>query len=488
MGFLNNHQYTAVTSIINDCCDQNEPSSDDYYIETQLSSLLDAIRNQTDFSEPGPIEAARALRKKMKYGDLNDQYNALKILNLLIINGGKEMKSLCDDYKLLNRLEFYFKDPSTSNSTNVNSNLSSDIGPNKKIAELARSLMAEWYHEFPDDNRLKNINLLYERNMNGRKLKKRSNKSSNSNSRRQVPDFMNDEADMDYAPFGSDNDDDNNINNDPTDDDYSLYSASVNTHSRTNTRNTSGSNINRPKTNAELDKKFKIPKINYEKEAPKIMQLIAQANIMATNLLNTLKSLSSEELSIHSIKANDSFDECRAIRRKVLRYLQLVNREELLGPLLKCNDDLVVALKKYEEQSVPIEARVTNNGVNDDSDSDYDSMQDYESDNEPVNRPIQSSSKSGNGYIDSGDDSDNDDDDDYYYTKDEPPVPVPASPTSEILKKKAPPPVPAKRSVLQSPKMKKTIASSSSSSSARPSKNDYDPFSDDNEVAPVTWS
>lgn len=503
MGFLNSHQYTAVTSIINDCCAQNEPSGDDYYIETQLSSLLDAIRNQKDFSEPGPIEAARALRKKLKYGDVKDQYNALKILDLLIVNGGNEIKSLCDDDKLLNRLQFYFKDPSApSSSSSVNLN---DV-PNKKVAELARSLMSNWYNEFRDDDRLRNINLLYERNMKGRRLKKRSTQqySSSKYDRTEVPDFMNDEADMDYTPFGNDDDDisyNNNNNNDSGR--YNSYNESIddNSYSRFNSRD---SQINRPKTNAELDKKFKIPRINYEKEAPKIMQLIAQANIMATNLLNILSSLDKDELSIHSIKANDAFDECRAIRRKVLRYLQLVNKEELLGPLLKCNDDLVVSLKKYEEQSVPSEARVKNN-EDSDSDSDYDSMQDYESDHEPVNpKPLQSSSSIAavtksrsepksqrsnyNDEYDSDDDYDDDEDDDYSdsyiskdrFVKENPPVKSYSSSSSSLSKKKIPPPIPAKRSALQSAKMNNIPS--------RAQKDDYDPFSDDNEVAPLTWS
>lgn len=456
MGFLSNsHQYTAVTSIINDCCKQNEPNGDDYYIETQLSSLLDAIKNQKDYVEPGPIEAARALRKKLKYGDLQDQYNALKILDLLIVNGGKGITSMCNDDKLLNMLQYYLNPSSVSSSWDSSSNVNSQ-GPNKKIAKLARTLMSSWYDEFYDDSRIKNINKLYERNMKAKKSSKKKSRSYAS----EVPDFMNDEADMDYTPF----------DDDAYDDTYSTSSK------------------NKPKTNAELDKKFKIPKINYEREGPKIMQLIAEANILATNLLNILSGLGNEELSIHSIKANDAFDSCRAVRRKVLRYLQLVNKEELLGPLLKCNDDLVVALKKYEEQSVPPEARVRE-GNDTDSDSDYDSLQDYESDNEPVNPPVQSSSRrTNNRYDDDNSDGYGDSDDDSFYSRDrlprgDPPTRVSqtsSSSSSSSFKKKAPPPVPTKRSFLRSPKADKT-------NSQRSKKDDFDPFSDENEVAPVTW-
>lgn len=457
MGFLNRHQHTAVTSTINDCCEKNDPSGDDFYIETQLSVLLDAIKFQKDFAEPGPVEAARALRKKMKYGNTKEQYNALRVLDLLITNGGREITALCNDDKLLDRLQFYLMDGSTSSFSS-----SAASPPNKKISNFTRSLMAGWYDKYRDDDRLTNITLLYERCMQGRKAKQRA--AATSSYDRQVPDFMNDEADMDYTPFDDDGEDYSNG------EEQSRYSY-ADEPSRYSTNSSSQS---RPKTNAELDKKFKIPRINYDKEGPKIMQLIGQANIMATNLLNILNSLDKNELSIHSIRANDAFDECRAIRRKVLRYLQLVNREELLGPLLKCNDDLVISLKKYEEHSVPAEARVTTNSDSDD----YDSLQDYESDHEPVNLPLGTARRAPISDDDYGT-SDSDDDD--RYVRERAP---PAGTRYEVKERRAPPPVPAKKSVLQSPKPVKQT----SIMKEKVSKSDYDPFSDDNEVAPVSWS
>lgn len=449
MGFLTQHQNTAVTSIINDCCAQGETSDDDYYIDSQLSYLLDAIRNQNDFTEPGAVEAARALRKKMKYGSTKEQYNALRILDLLVTNVNSSLVPLYNDDKLLDRLQFYLV--GSDSSTNK---------PNKNISDLAFNMMQNWYNEYKYDDSLKNIIILYERCLKSRERKKKTSRSRYSN---QVPDFMNDEADMD-TPF------DDYYDND---DDQSGYNGS----SRRN-------DSNRPKTNAELDKKFRIPKINYQKEAPKILQLIAQANILATNLVNTLNSLQKDELSIHSIKANDGFDECRAIRRKVLRYLQLVQREELLGPLLKCNDELVEALKKYEEKSVPTGTAYV------DSDDDYDSLADYESDNEPANPPPVKSNLPSSGKNKNYDLSDSDDDDSYYARDRYPPstasnTDVSNSPAEKV--RRAPPPVPAKKSILRSP-ITNSVASSNRGTSQRNTRSDYDPFSDDNEVAPTSWS
>ncbi|GMF94381.1 unnamed protein product [[Candida] boidinii] len=103
---------------------------------------------------------------------------------------------------------------------------------------------------------------------------------------------------------------------------------------------------------------------------------------MLDNILQTL-DWEHGDLSIHSSKANDQFDKCRAIRRKVLRYLQLVDKEEFLGPLLHANDQLVTALKKYEEYSKPKDGVLTpsrNGDDNNNNGSDYDSLADYETD------------------------------------------------------------------------------------------------------------
>jgi LAS seventeen-binding protein 5 len=457
MGLLTSHKRTAVTSIIDDCCEQAEIDHDDYYIDQQLSSLMDAIRNQKDYVEPGATEAARALRKKMKYGSAKDQFNALRIVDLLVTNGAyyKFMQPLFDDDKLLDRLQYYLIGGKNMNDNYYSANTAGLTSTQeKKLSNLAFSIMTGWYDEFKDVSSLNNMIVLYERCLKNRQNKTKKKHGGDSYARRntEVPDFMNDDADMD-TPFASYQDDD-------------------------------ASSTNRPKTNAELDKKFKIPRINYDKEAPKILQLIAEANIMSTNLMNTLNSLQKDELSIHSIKANDSFDECRAIRRKVLRYLQLVQREELLGPLLKCNDELVVSLKRYEEKSVPPGTKIQRDDSDEEDDGDYDSLADYESDNEPAIRP---SNKNARAYDSDADDDDDEDDDngasDRYVKNEEPPL------TSDYkVPRKAPPPVPPKSSILRSATFNSGPGPQKPIIISKAARSDYDPFSDDNEVAPTSWA
>lgn len=430
MGLFTKHQYTDVTSIINDCCKSHDSLDEDGdYMQYRIRALLDAIKSQRDYVEPGPVEAARALRKKLKYGSIDEQYNGLLLLDLLVFTtcDSKYMAAFFADDKIIDRMIFFFtggegQPEYTYDSSSVDPSLSK---PKKKIVNLALSIGAGWYEKYQDSPNMTKLLDAYSSAIEKAERKKPLKE------RQRVPDFMNDDADMEYI-FESDGE-------------------------------------TRPKTNAELDKKFKIPKINYEKEAPKILQLIAEANILSTNLMNTLNTLSKDELSIHSIKANEGFDECRSIRRKVLRYLQLVQREELLGPLLKCNDDLVAALKKYESKSVPYGFLINNS----DEDSDEDSLANYESDDESavdrryvsrsdINPPCSALSQE-------------------------------ASTSSVNINKKAPPPVPAKNSVLKpvQPITDAYIGTESTNVSKSREQaliDEYDPFSDMNEVTPAKWS
>lgn len=331
MGFLDSHAHTAVTTTINKLIEQTDPSGEDGIMESELGNLLDLIRTQSDSSEPGPTEAARAIRKKLKYGTASAQMNALNLLDLIVANGGKgKMALFYNDRKLANRIVV------------AASSYQGTSGVDRHVVKRAQGLLWAWKDEYEGDETREELAKLYLRcSMCRVKAKKH-----------EVPDFMNDDADL-TTPFEE-------IGRDEPEE-------PVKTHRRT---------VSKPKTNRELDKQFRIPKLDYDKETPRIYKTIAAANVLSTNLEDSLHLLQPGELSIHSSKANDCFDQCRVIRRKILRYLQLVDKEDLVSALLKCNDDLVASLKHYADKSEPAGAPKS---ANDDADS-VDSLSAYETD------------------------------------------------------------------------------------------------------------
>lgn len=110
------------------------------------------------------------------------------------------------------------------------------------------------------------------------------------------------------------------------------------------------------------DKKNKGTKFNLEKDKPKLMETIASAQMAATNLTNALRLINREHSRVSdNAECKNRFEQCKNLRRAVLRYIQVVESEQFVGSLLSANDELVKALMSYE---------VMDKSIDDDSDSD----------------------------------------------------------------------------------------------------------------------
>lgn len=93
-----------------------------------------------------------------------------------------------------------------------------------------------------------------------------------------------------------------------------------------------------------------------------MLQSIASANMASTNLLNALKFVNRETQRVsESPEVVRAFEQCKKVRRSVLRYIQLVETDQVIGSLLSANDELVKALMAFE---------ILDKSVDDDSDSD----------------------------------------------------------------------------------------------------------------------
>lgn len=94
--FSQKKPYSAVTT-------QIELLTSESYQEDELSGLVDLIE-VIKLQVTGPSEAARALRKKLKYGNVHRQLRALTIMDGLISNAGSRFQRSFVDEPLLERL------------------------------------------------------------------------------------------------------------------------------------------------------------------------------------------------------------------------------------------------------------------------------------------------------------------------------------------------------------------------------------------------
>ena len=111
-----------------------------------IPDLVEAIKLQAT----GPTEAARAIRKKLKYGNVHRQIRALIILDGLIENAGPRFQRNFADEMLLERLRVC-----------GTSDLSDPL-----VREKCKSLFRSWAAQYKNTQGLTQIANLYKVGLN----------------------------------------------------------------------------------------------------------------------------------------------------------------------------------------------------------------------------------------------------------------------------------------------------------------------------------
>lgn len=281
MPFFSRHQQTYITHEINKLvtCEQ-------YSLEVELERLIKLIRAKSDY---GPIknqmEAARAIRKQLKYGNSIQQVRSLELMNLFV-SQLVPFPIMYNDTKLLQRIQGI--------ALNTEKNSRKHLYQRKVVKRCAVYVItwSKFIHKNSADP------MMYGGLLKLGNVVRHNYSNAIYWDQSELGVHMDDLADL---TIHSDN---------------------------------SGCNISN---------------INIEVEAPKIKLLISDALAAATSLENCLLALEPNQLSIQNGIATKNFHQVRELRRKVLRYLQQVTEGEFLGSLIRANEELVAALTKYDE-------------------------------------------------------------------------------------------------------------------------------------------
>ncbi|KAL8780067.1 MAG: hypothetical protein Q9213_006626 [Squamulea squamosa] len=303
---------------------------------TGIVDLIEVIRLQAE----GPTEAARAIRKKLKYGSPHKQLRALTILDGLIENAGPRFQRAFADEPLLERLRVAATDSL------------SDPEVKKKCSILFRQWAAS-YSNTPGMERLASLH---------KQLPQRKNPTRQESSRV----LKESEPGENEDPFG------HSVSVSGGGGPMRSLRAPTTTSPTSASSSTAGgpslTPYGQPPTGktSKAHKKSKAPKpFNLEKEKPQILQTIASSSVASTNLMNSLKLINRESKRVsEDQEAVNRFETCKLLRRQVLRYIQYVESEQWLGSLIHANETLVEALMAYE---------VLDKDLEDDSDSEAES-------------------------------------------------------------------------------------------------------------------
>lgn len=337
--------YTAVTVQI-DRLTSEQYEGDDM---TGIVDLIEVIRLQSG----GPTEAARAIRKKLKYGSVHKQLRALTILDGLIENAGPRFQRAFADEPLLERLR-------VAATASI-----SDPEVKKKCSILFR----QWATSYSTTPGMERIAALHKQ-LPQRKKPPRQEQS------RVLKDS---EPGENEDPFG------HRVSvsggGGPMQSLRSPTSSTSQSSSSTSGGGGGPSLIPYGQTTSthankvSKTKKSKEPKpFNLEKEKPQLLQTIASSSVASTNLMNSLKLINRESKRVSDDPETvNRFETCKLLRRQVLRYIQYVESEQWLGSLINANEGLVEALMAFE---------VLDKDLEDDSDSEVDGDESDEDVNE----------------------------------------------------------------------------------------------------------
>ncbi|PYI05478.1 VHS domain protein [Aspergillus sclerotiicarbonarius CBS 121057] len=317
--FHSSKPYTAVTVQI------EVLTSEQYEVEDSsgIVDLIEAIRIQGS----GPTEASRALRKKLKYGNLHRQLRALTILDFLIQNTGDRFLREFADEPLLERLRIAATDPVSD----------------PLVKEKCKQLFGQWAVSYKNTPGMERVTGLY------RQLPKRKQPATQAKAKVLRDSGTSDEPTMGHTVSVS-------AGNGPA----TVLTGSK--HKHTSSKSSLSSFRKDKKEKKTLSRSF-----NLDKEKPEILQTLASSSVASTNLLNALKLVNRETHRVsEDAEVLNRFETCKTLRRQILRYIQHVESEEFLGSLIHANEELVTALMAFE---------VLDKSVDYDSDSDQDVLE-----------------------------------------------------------------------------------------------------------------
>ncbi|EGW32814.1 uncharacterized protein SPAPADRAFT_60159, partial [Spathaspora passalidarum NRRL Y-27907] len=379
MPIFSDHAYTSITIKINQLAEHTNTDTDEDSLELYLSDLLELIKIQPS---SGAKEAARAVRKKIKYGEgVQEQLRALQILELLVLNSGTAIgKIIARDDKLIDVLQGIIRG---------NGKTGDGVAYDKRVKSRVVAMAKGWKHELADmGDEYKYMQGLYKTIPGAKRRDRERERSERGNDREDsydIPDDSRDAFNDESADVSPPRTPRRRRRETPRETPRDTPQDSAREIPKEDKKSKKKSK--KKKGIVYADQEFEIPQINYKVEAPKIRDLLASSYTHSTTLSNLLLQLPGGESPLDNDKCLDEFQNCKKIRRKILHYLQYVGAgsssakssevaaldEEFLGSLISANEQLVEVFKKFDIKAGYNNAQnsVPTYGEESDSDSSY---------------------------------------------------------------------------------------------------------------------
>lgn len=405
MPLFSDKSMTSITVKINQLSKPHRNSDlEDESIELYLQDLIDLIDLQPG---NGPVEAARAVRKNIKYGEtIEVQLQALNLLELLVLNSGPKIgSSIASDEKLADVLKGVLTGTGKTGTGSLY---------DRHVYQKVKNLAIGWKSELRDLKGYRHLASLW-RYIPGSKGKSRGHSRQTSSAF--DDEFAYDTPSSPKSPPRSPQPPrpPRELKKSPPPRPVlaSPYNIGQESPRKDRTKNSKQKEKSKKKSRKRskngvvyADEQYKIPQINYDVEAPKIRNVLADCQSHTAALQNCLLQLRDGQDPLDDEKTCKEFNKCKKIRRAVLKYLQFVGAgdesgksdkirkldEEFLGSLIFANELLVSVFKQYDRACGYTEEDPRPQEEESDSDESYYTSDLEEEEEEPEEEPEQEDS------------------------------------------------------------------------------------------------
>lgn len=274
-----------------------------FHHPTSIPELVESINLQAS----GPSEAARCIRKKLKYGSVHGQKRALTILGALVENCGPRFQTTFADERLIQQIKLTAADPLVDST----------------VRRKLMRLLLSWQIQYSKEPTMRTLSVLYAACGGGREKAEREAQRKRS------------EAEEVYRKQ----------------EDARRREMQIRMDRKT-----------AEKLQKEEDKKGKKAgkngqtqqrrRFDYEKEKPAILNHLAVSSRSASNLVNALQHINRDKESVASnAKVQQTLGAVKNERKVLVRYIQLCQDEEMVGALIEANERIMIALQLYDKVS-----------------------------------------------------------------------------------------------------------------------------------------
>lgn len=276
----------------------------------------------TNLQQTGPAEASRAIRKKLKYGNLHAQKRALTILRSLVENCNARFQRSFADSMLVERIKIMSQDELV------------DASVRRKLMRV----LYGWHKQFQGDAAMRHVAGLYVACGGGRKSEQQ----------------LRSEAAEAYRKQKEREDKERQVRAD-----YKAAKRLQEEEQKQAKKAGKGRPQRRPFNFQQVSCHlraicaiFHLIWLFCAQEKPQILTSIASTQQYATALENALQHVNREKESVTAnARVQEYLAKVKAERKKIVRYIQLVQDEEFIGSLISANDQTILALELYDKVS-----------------------------------------------------------------------------------------------------------------------------------------